>query len=287
MTVTIDRRGASVTRGDTPPAPIGRQRSVEALLKETNRAIVPIRNGFVQGGHGRTTRPGPLCTFLRSHDDRGLEAYLFSHAMASASEPYNCVLPSGVWVRVLGLTDDATMTSARGAVSKIMKRLEDRNLIARTRTSRRANINLLREDGTKEAYQRPFGKSREERWFQLPHAYWTEEHYKTLSLPAKTMLIIALTQKDRFQMPEERGPAWYGVSPDSVGDGLRELHSRGLIERELIWEEEARADSGWTKRHLYTLLGSFSKEERRKASNIRSGGVDAQVLDLDDLKEMS
>ncbi|MGH3614595.1 MAG: hypothetical protein ACRDRK_18800 [Pseudonocardia sp.] len=205
--------------------------------------------------------------------------------MASASEPYNCVLPSGVWVRVLGLAEDATMTSARGAASKIMKRLADRKLIARGRTKRRADISLLREDGTGEPYHRPLGRTRGERWLQLPHAYWTENHYETLSLPAKTMLLIALTQNDRFKLPEERAPAWYGVSPDSAGDGLRELVSKGFLKRDFVWEEDIRADTGWTKRHLYTLLGSFSKAERKKASNIRNADENSDIVDLDDIQE--
>jgi hypothetical protein len=257
---------------------------VEALLAETNRGIVPIRLDFVQQGHGATTAPGPLSRFLRSHDDRGLEAYLFLHAMASAHAPYSCVLPSGAWVRVLGLADDATMMSARGAVSKIMKRLADRNLVTRGRTKRRAAITLLREDGLGELFERPMGRSRAERWLQLPHAYWAERHYRNLSLPAKTMLLIALTQRDRFQLPEERAPKWYGVSADSAGDGLRELVAEGLLQRDHIWEEDHRSDTGWTKRHLYTTIGSFSKAARAKAAKIRSGDVD-EALDLNLIQE--
>ncbi|MGH3898934.1 MAG: hypothetical protein ACRDTA_11935 [Pseudonocardiaceae bacterium] len=115
MTTTIQRGASPATGPDRPPPPLGRQQSIETLLAETHRGIVPIRKVFVQQGHGRTTRPGPLATFLRSHDDRGLEAYLFLHAMASASAPYNCVLTSGVWVRVLGLAQNAELRSARGA----------------------------------------------------------------------------------------------------------------------------------------------------------------------------
>lgn len=260
---------------------MGRQQSIETLLAETHRGIVPIRKVFVQQGHGRATRPGPLATFLRSHDDRGLEAYLFLHAMASASAPYNCVLTSGVWVRVLGLAQNAELRSARGAASKIMKRLVDRNLIERSRTGRRADLALLREDGSGTKYERPLGETKFERWLQLPHAYWIEGHYTDLSLPAKVILLIALSLDDGFALPQDRAPQWYGVSADSADGGLRELVNKGLLYCEYRWEEDSRSDTGWTKRYTYTPIGSFSKAERKKASASRRPQQDG-IVDLDD-----
>jgi hypothetical protein len=37
--------------------------------------------------------------------------------MASTGEPHDCVLASGVWVRVLGLAEAAIDASARAAIS--------------------------------------------------------------------------------------------------------------------------------------------------------------------------
>jgi len=95
---------------------------------------VPIRKTFVQIGHGKHTRPGPLANFVSAHDERGLDAYLFVHAVASAS-PFNCDYPSGTYVRALDLGSDAEPASARGAVSKVMCRLEDRQLITRSHSA--------------------------------------------------------------------------------------------------------------------------------------------------------
>ncbi|MGH3898935.1 MAG: hypothetical protein ACRDTA_11940 [Pseudonocardiaceae bacterium] len=104
-----------------------------------------------------------------------------------------------------------------------MKRLVDRNLIERSRTGRRADLALLREDGSGAKYERPLGETKFERWLQLPHAYWIEGHYTDLSLPAKVILLIALSLDDGFALPQDRAPQWYGISADSADGGLREL----------------------------------------------------------------
>lgn len=269
---------ASPATRKQPPPTLGRRETIEGLLTQTRRGIVPIRKTFVQQGRGKATTPGPLASFLRAHDDRGLEAYLFLHAMASASTPWNCVLPSGAWVRALGLAENATPASARGAFSKIMKRLMDRKLIERSRSKRRADVRLLREDASGESYERPLGKERWDRWMQLPHAYWREGHFESLHLPAKVMLLVALSLDDGFYLPSERAPDWYGVSADSADEGLRELRQAGLLDTDYQWERNVRSDTGWTKRWTYTLIGSFSKDERKKAAASRS--VDDEPDDM-------
>ena len=102
---------------------------------ETKRGTVQIRKTFVQQGKGADTKPGPLHLFLTAHDERGLDAYLLAHAMASSSDPWDCTMGSDTWVSALGLADAATTASAKTAVSKIMRRLEKRNLIKRERCS--------------------------------------------------------------------------------------------------------------------------------------------------------
>jgi len=281
VTAATSRGTAPATRRDDSPGHLGRQETVKALLEETHRGIVPVRKVFVQQGRGKTTKPGPLASFLRSHDERALDAYLFLHAMASASMPYNCVLPSGAWVRALGLGDNAELASARGAVSKIMKRLEDRKLIMRTRTKKRSDIHLLREDGSGETYMRPTSKLVSERWLRVPHAYWLDGYAESLSLPAKVMLLIALSLDDGFYLPSEYAPDWYGISPDSADEGLRELRNAGLLDMEWTWEFAPRSDTGWTRRYNYTLVGSFSQEALDHAS--RSSSHDDSADDLSDL----
>jgi hypothetical protein len=255
-----------------------RQERIELLLTQTLRRVVPIRRTFLQQGQGRETRPGPLAKFLTGHDDRGLEAYLLVHAMVSA-EPWNCRLHSQAWVGALGLADTASMDSAKTAVSKIMRRLENRKLVTRVRSKRLSDVILLKEDGSGDPYERSL-TGRENWWLQLPHAYWLEGHYKILRLPAKVMLLIALSRPDGFQMPYHRTHGWYGVSSDSAEEGLRELRDTGLLAVERNWVKAPRSETGWTEVLTYTLQGSFSTPERKKASRIRSHA--SQVVDEQD-----
>ncbi len=172
-------------------------------------------------------------------------------------------------VRVLGLADTADAASARTAASKLLKRLEDRKLIARGRRNRKAVVTLLREDGSGAAYERPEGHTRSDRWLQLPHSYWTGRFHETLSLPAKIVLLIALTLPDNFPMRKEMALDWYGVSPDLMGDGLAELGNAGLLVRTRDWVKAPRSDIGWTQVDQYTLVGPFSDDARKAASKSR------------------
>lgn len=224
---------------------------------------------FVQQGHRKETRPGPLATFIASHDERALDAYLFIHALA-CSEPWDCEYPSGMWIRAFGLAETATMTSARGVVSKIMKRLESRKLIRRGRSGRTATVTILREDGTGEKYERPVRK--DDYWFHLPHAYWTDGYHQMLSMPAKTMLLIALSLQDDFYLPLDKAPDWYGISRDSAGRGLRELETQNLLVSRKQWIKNQRSDTGWIEQRRYTLTGPYSFKARKAAARSHAAG---------------
>lgn len=191
------------------------------------------------------------------------------HAMASA-HPWNCKLPSEAWVGALGLAEnDVAMDSAKAAVSKTMRRLEQRKLITRRRSKRLSDITLQKEDGSGDDYKHPIESG--EPYFQLPYAYWHEGHYTSLHLPAKVMLLIALSLQAGFNLPYDRARDWYGVSQDSAEKGLRELRRRNLLSVEPTWIPAPRSATGWTERLEYTLQGSFSRAKRRKAELVTSG----------------
>jgi hypothetical protein len=249
------------TRNTLPP-PLSQQETLTDMLKQARRAAVPIRTTFVQQGRGKATTPGPLASFIASHDERGLDAYLFIHALAS-KDPWDCEYPSGMWIRALGLRDAATMRSARGVVSKIMKRLEDRALIERTRSGRLSRVTLLREDGSGERYERP-PVADGDTWFNLPHAYWLDEHYRVLSLPAKVMLLIALSLPGVFYLPYEKAKPWYGISADSAGRGLRELEKVDILVTTQEWVKNHRSDTGWVEQRSYSLVAPYTKIVRKR-----------------------
>jgi hypothetical protein len=210
---------------------------------------VPIRRLFVQQGNNPDTRPGPLAEFLTGHDDRGLEAYLFVHAMA-ARFPWDCKLPSEAWVGALGLAENAALDSAKAAVSKIMRRLEQRKLITRTRSKRLSDITLCKEDGSGDEYVHPieFG----EPYLQLPHSYWLEGHHTSLHLPAKIMLLIALSLQAGFNLPYNRARDWYGVGEDSAKEGLHDCASEGCLPSSRHGSQhrahQRAGQSGWSTR---------------------------------------
>ena len=238
------------------------------LLGQTQRHAVPIRRAFVQLGRGEMATPGPLASFIASHDERGLDAYLFMHALAS-SPPWECEYPSGMWIRALGLADTATLRSARALVSKIMRRLQDRKLIQRGRSGRLSAVTLLREDGSGTTYEHPYAEGN---YFKLPHVYWLKGHYRTLSLPAKVMLLIALSLPDGFYLPYERAKPWYGISGDTAGRGFRELVKARILVAEQRWQRNDRSDTGWVELRQYRLVGPYSKETAE-----RHQGADSPV----------
>jgi hypothetical protein len=168
------------------------------------------------------------------------------------------------------------MRSARGVVSKIMKRLEDRALIKRGRSGRLSTVTLLQEDGSGKNYQRP-PVADGDTWFNLPHAYWLDEHYRTLSLPAKAMLLIALSLPGVFYLPYEKAKPWYGISADSAGRGLRELEKAGILVSVQKWLKNHRSDTGWVEQRSYMLADPYAKPARkRRARNAATSPAPAR-----------
>lgn len=261
MTTATRRRAAR----KVPPPP-AQDTILDDLLAQSKRGIVPIRKSFVQQGRGKTTRPGPLAEFVKSHDLRGLEAYLLVHALASGGD-YSVQYPSNTWVHALGLNNTGTPASARGAVSKIMKRLADRNLIARERVGRGLSVTLLKEDGQGAEYEHPHRAN--EQWLRLPYAYWRKGYHESLSLPAKAMLLVALSLNDEFQLPSERASRWYGFSSDTAERGLRQLREEHILDGDFEWERDYRSPTLHTQRWTYTLRGDFAKAAVNAASKSR------------------
>lgn len=261
MSSTTDSRGSPVSRRTPRPETKTRHETLLDLLTQAKRDAVPIRPSFVQQGKGASTKPGPLATFVSKHDARALDAYLIVHALAS-TEPWNCNYPSHTWIRALGLREGAELASAQAATSKTMRRLEERKLITRSRVGRTSSIVLLKEDGSGDAYELP--ATVKERYFKLPHDYWTERHYETLGLAAKAMLLISLSLRPGFPLPYGRGPAWYGLSADSTEKGLRELEKVGLLDFDFRWLENVRSEFGWIEQRLYSLQGPYAPPAARK-----------------------
>ena len=231
-----------------------------ALLHKSGRKghAAPIRAVFVQQGTRGRPEPAPLATLVKHHDEIGLDLFLLVHAIASAA-PYAVHLPAPVWVRALGLGAIDAASLAR--VSRAWARLERFGLVERRKFKRLAHIVLLREDGRGEEYTPP--KSAQDRYIKLSFDYWLDDWDSTLSLPAKSVLLIALTLRNAFPLPIERGPAWYGISADTIDRGLRELQDQSLLACDKVRRVAPLSPRGYTIDYRYTLRGPVARVRTR------------------------
>ncbi len=232
----------------------------KTLLEKSQRknSAVPLRRAFVQSGSRKDRKglgPGPLADFVRRHDALALDLYLLMQAI-TVNDPYEVILPAQAWARML-----ATRPSV---VSRAWARLEERKLIARRREHRRACITALREDGLGVAYVHPGAPGDQiEPYLQLNYAYWLNSWDTKLSLPAKAMLLVALSLPTEFVLPQEKAPAWYGLSADTVGRGLGELWDDRLLDRQMCFKEAPLSPLGYTEEIRYRLRAPFFNTRTR------------------------
>lgn len=230
--------------------------TVDAIVEASRRKAFPLRRAFLQQKQGGETRPGPLARFVSAGDRMGLLLYFLAVTKAS-QEPWDVSLHSAVWARALDLPLPDTAT-ARGRVSKAWSRLADRNLVIRARKGRLASVTLLREDGSGSVYTRP-----ERAFVNVPHDLWTKgpvaskRWYQLLTLPELVFLIIALSNKDDFSLPIERGPDYYRVSADTLLRGYKGLQSHGLLVVRSNAFTAPLSPTGLSYENRYTLKPPF------------------------------
>lgn len=240
---------SAAPRRPTPDAAVG------ALLEQSGRKgrHVGIRRAFVQRTEGRRAEPGPLAELVRRHDERALDLYLLLRAKASAT-PWTVHLPAVAWARCLGLSESAGQT----AVSKTWQRLERQALVTRGKSGRLADVGLLLEDGSGMAYEPPDGTSRDP-YFKIPFDYWLSQghYYRSLSLPGKAMLLIALSLRDDAELPIARVPRWYGLSEDTASRGLAELTACGLVSTRVAYTPAPLTVTGYHEHRHIAVAQSF------------------------------
>lgn len=239
------------------------QDTIRAILQRSNRQAVPIRKSFLRGvsASGRS----PLADLVRHHDTRALDLYLLVLAQASGGA-FDVVHPAAVWARALHLTD----ATGAAAVSKVLARLVDYRLIARDRLGRRAHLTLLCEDGSGRSYTHPAVAT--DRYLQLSHAYWLDGWDTKLTLPGKAALLVARSLPSDFFLPIESAPKQFGISADTLGDGLRELVTGKLLDRRTVYKPDPLSAVGYKEEYHYTLLAPF-----HRPSKARSGSAAAAM----------
>jgi hypothetical protein len=233
----------------------GQQETIQDLLDASKRPTrsVPIRRAFVQGGTQQKPVPGPLATFVTRHDEAALDLYLLFRAVTSR-EPWNSAREAGVWARAIGVAIDDDHLN-QPAVSRVFRRLDEQHqLVSRERSKRRLETTALLEDGSREQYTAP---SRD--YFRWPYAYWTDEWYLQLSMPAKAVLLIGMSLKPGFILPLTQVRNWYGISDDTASKGIAELKRNRLMIARPGRERDWLTGPGWRHEMNYYLSSPFHR----------------------------
>jgi len=222
------------------------------------RSFVPIARGFLQR-RVRGGGSGPLSWFVKSHRHRALELYLLAHALASV-DPFDVAMPSKIWAAAIGLPDSP---SSRVSISNSWSWLEQRQLIRTSRDGRLRRVWLLDDAGSGAPYGHGDNAVKRSDYFKLPRAFWFEGWNERLGLPATSVLLIALSLRQTFSLPHERGGEWYGISRDTIRRGVDELLAHELLTMRVAWRATMRSPTGATEERRYTLAGSFAAQKRR------------------------
>ena len=234
-------------------APATQVETVAALLERSGRDALPLRRSFVQVRQ-RGGGAGPLAAFVHERRGMALDLYLLSRAVAS-QEPFDVALPADVWARALGLGGAA---GAGSTISKSWSWLEQQQLVVSSKRGRLREIRFLREDGSGRPYRHP-GRDEDQRgdYFKVPYSYWEGSYPGRLGLPAKAVLLIALSLGEDFRLPTERGARWYGLSRDTVSRGLSTLLRLGLLDVRIGYKKAPLAPRGITQERHYMLRAPF------------------------------
>ncbi len=231
-----------------------------ALLTQRGgrRKFVPLARGFLQK-RTRGGGPAPLSWFVGSHRHRTLELYLLAHALASV-DPYDVAMAARTWAAALGLPDTP---SSRVSISESWSWLEHHQLVRTSRDGRLRRIWLLDDTGSGDPYLHGSDSGARPDYFKLPHTFWLEGWNERLDLPAKSVLLIALSLRQAFSLPHERGGEWYGISRDTIRRGVDQLREHELLTMRVTWKATIRSPTGATEERQYTLIGPFAVQKRR------------------------
>jgi hypothetical protein len=162
-----------------------------------------------------------------------------------------------VWARLLGL-----QRSAGSVITRQWNWLEQHALITTSHLERTRRVVLLREDGSGLPYSHP-GVSADDKpaegdYFRLPHAYWAAGLQDRIDLPTKAVLLIALSRpEDDFILPHDHASRWYGISTDSLRQGLRQLQLLGFLSMSTRHHAAPLSPTGFRTERRYTLRPPF------------------------------
>jgi hypothetical protein len=220
-------------------------------LSRITRRETPLRIAFLhqpQRGGGA----GPLAALVRERQAPAFDLLLYAHTVAPLAEGHPIRATSAQWMDAIGIKESA---GNRATVSRSWGWLERQRLVRRHREGRERGIEILREDGSGRPWQGAYVE--DEPYFGLPLAYWRGGYARQLALPAKAVLLIALSLQSRkeefFELPLERASDWYGLSVSTLRRGLGELRERRLLRRWAQERDTPKSPLGHTYDQRYAL----------------------------------
>jgi hypothetical protein len=234
------------------------------MTRLSARGYVQIRHVFVQLPEG-AERGSTIGRALHARRHRAILLYLLLLTCWPWLQKRREPLSAAVWIRAL--TAKGGLTWSESTLSRAWADLVGMKLIdpTRKREQRARVVTPRREDGAAD-YDPPAGRA--DRWnayFILPDAFWTEEIFAKLTLPGLTMLLIIAKETNHAKemwLTYDKGPAWYGISPKTVQNGIANLEENGLV---LIRSDLVKAPlskTGFTTRNWYSLTGDFGHKAR-------------------------
>jgi hypothetical protein len=226
----------------TAPDPAVGAYPLAQLIRETT----PVRVAFLHPPRAKGG-PGPLAKFVSQRRGTALDLLLLAHTISPLATGGEIVAPSSDWTRVLGTAD---RPGRRAAVSRSWDWLDAEHFVTARRAGQFRSIKVLREDGSGRPWSHPAENN--EPFFPLPNSVWQSGLWASFLLPAKAVLLIALSLQSRgedyFELPIERGSDWYGLGARTVRSGLNQLHDAGLLRR---WSEKWQTGNS-TFNYAYT-----------------------------------
>jgi hypothetical protein len=226
------------------------------LLRAAKRGYVPLRKEFVQRRAGSalvggrpSARASVLYDIVNSRNQRAFDLFLLLHAYQPilGGSP----LRLATWANILSVKSSVDTTS----VSRAIDTLAGLGLVVREDSSRTPVLRLLREDGSKEPWEKPGAVADEgPGYFVIPHAYWDLGLSEVLTMPGKAMFLIMLAETQNpktpaFAMAVERAREWYGISERTAERGYRELNAANALKVKVQKVTDPRHPAG--RREIY------------------------------------
>lgn len=236
----------------------------EHMTRLSARGYSQIRHVLVQLPERDKPRASTLATMMHGRKHRALLLYLLLLTCWPWLEQQYKPLEGSVWIRAL--TAKGAPTWSASTLSRAWADLIELGLVRKERENRLIRVVPRREDGGAD-YEAPGG--RRDRWnayFTLPDAFWNDEVFAKLTLPALVMLLVIAKETSRQKsvwFTYDGAEEWYGIKPKSAQNGLDELRELGLVKRTVEAIQAPLAPTGKSVHMHYALTGDFGYESRK------------------------